>query len=184
MLVTTNFIHNLFTFSEDQQALEDEGIVLTMKPTIPMSMQNRAHNMLQHPAAIPLFNANQMVAMAGSQAAISYTPQNYFGHHAIATPGFIANNFPSSNNMLGNEPTSRRKSIIENINPLVSEQKILPTDLSMFPVRFFSNFHFFFGRIYLEFLFLGGLTACTFIKTIGWWSFGIIERNRRTRTGF
>lgn len=126
------FLH----FPEDQQALEDEGIVLPMKPSIPLSMQNRsqAHGQLPNVASVTNFAAaNPMVSF--NQSMFPYT-QNYFGNQAIATPGFIANNFPSSTNPSVGEPSSRRKSIIENINPFIGEQKVLPTAdlLSAFPV--------------------------------------------------
>lgn len=120
----------MYALVEDQQALEDEGFMLTMKPTL--QMQNR--NMITQPSNVHMFNAVPTMQMAPNQSSIGYAPQNYFGHQAIATPGFIANNFPIGNNILANELSSRRKSIIENINPLVSEQKMLPIDLSMFPV--------------------------------------------------
>lgn len=120
----------MYAFVEDQQALEDEGFMLTMKPALPM--QNR--NMITQPSHIPMFNAIPTLSMASNQSNMGYAPQSYFGHHAIATPGFIANNFPTGNNISANEPSNRRKSIIENINPLVNEQKMLPIDLSMFPV--------------------------------------------------
>lgn len=118
------------TFAEDQQALEDEGLMLTMKPAL--QMPNR--NMITQPSNVPMFNTAPTMQMVPNQYNMGYAPQSYFGQHAIATPGFIANNFPMGNGTLANEPSSRRKSIIENINPLVSEQKMLPVDLSMFPV--------------------------------------------------
>lgn len=60
--------------------------------------------------------------------------QNYFGNQTIATPGFIANNFPTSNPN-SNEPAGRRRSIIESINPMISEPRTFPSDLlSAFPV--------------------------------------------------
>lgn len=104
--------------------------MLTMKPAL--SMPNR--NMNTQPSNIPMFNALPQMPMALNQSNMGYAPQSYFGHQAIATPGFIANNFPTGNSILASEPSNRRKSIIENINPLVSEQKLLPIDLSMFPV--------------------------------------------------
>lgn len=104
--------------------------MLTMKPAL--SMPNR--NMMTQPSNVPMFNTVPTMPMALNQSNMGYAPQSYFGHQAIATPGFVANNFPMSNSILANEPSNRRKSIIENINPLVSEQKILPVDLSMFPV--------------------------------------------------
>lgn len=101
-----------------------------MKPSLPMP--NR--NMIIQPSNVPMFSAVPTLPMAPNQSHMGYAPQSYFGHQAIATPGFITNNFPMGNSILANEPSNRRKSIIENINPLVSEQKMLPIDLSMFPV--------------------------------------------------
>lgn len=131
--MTTNHV----VFSEDQQALEDEGIVLSIKPSIPLPVQNRAqfHGQLPHVGSLSNFTAmHPMMTMAANQSMPPYT-QNYFGNQAIATPGFTTNNFPSSSNAIASEPTNRRKSIIENINPFISEQKGLPIDLlSAFPV--------------------------------------------------
>lgn len=123
--------------SEDQQALEDEGIVLSIKPSIPLPAQNRPqiHGQLPNVASITNFStANPMLSFANNQTMIPYT-QNYFGNQSIATPGFIANNFPTSSTAIPLDPGSRRKSIIENINPFISEQKGLSSDLlSAFPV--------------------------------------------------
>lgn len=92
------------------------------------------HGQMPNVASMTNFSAgNPMISMANNQSFAPYT-QHYFGNQSFATPGFIANNFPSSSNMIANEPTNRRKSIIENINPFINEQK-LPTDLlSAFPV--------------------------------------------------
>lgn len=102
-----------------------------------MPMQNRApiHAGMPHVASMTNFsNANPMIAGGGNPAMMPYT-QNYFGNQAIATPGFIANNFPSSSNTMITEPAGRRKSIIENIHPFINEQNVLPMDLlSAFPV--------------------------------------------------
>lgn len=131
------YIYLILTSTEDQQALEDEGIVMPMKPSIPMSIPNRSqtHGQLPNVASVTNFAAsNPMVSY--NQSMVPYT-QNYFGNQAIATPGFIANNFPSSTNPSVGEPPNRRKSIIENINPFINEQKVLPTAadlLSAFPV--------------------------------------------------
>lgn len=103
-----------------------------------MSMQKINQSMLTQPTPIQMYNLNAMVPLPNNQPGMAYPPQNYFGHQSIATPGFITNNFPSSASAMPNEPSTRRKSIIENINPLVgNEQKMLPMDLSMFPVRDF-----------------------------------------------
>lgn len=101
------------------------------KPSIPYSIQNRnqMHNQMPNQFNMANFTANQMVSMNPSM--MPYT-QNYFGNQ---TPGFVANNFPTSSNAVPIEPPSRRKSIIENINPFISEKKVLPADLlSAFPV--------------------------------------------------
>lgn len=134
-----NHKHFRKIYTEDQQALEDEGIVLSIKPSIPLSIQNRsqqAHGQLPHVSSVTNFSAaNPMISAAGNQSMMPYA-QNYFGNQALATPGFTANNFPSSMNQIVNEPTGRRKSIIDNINPFIGEQKVLPSAelLSAFPV--------------------------------------------------
>lgn len=109
---------------------------MSIKPSIPHPIQNRpqTQNQLPHVGSVSNFaTTNPMVSMSTNQTMLPYT-QNYFGNQAIATPGFVANNFPATN-PIANEPMSRRKSIIENINPFISEQKVLPADLlSAFPV--------------------------------------------------
>lgn len=84
---------------------------------------------------------NALMHVGSNPAMISYAP-NYFGNQAIATPGFIANNFPVAHmHPPVIEPAGgRRKSLIENINPFVGgEKNILSADmLSAFPVRDFS----------------------------------------------
>lgn len=110
---------------------------MSIKPSIPFALQNRSQVNAQLPNVASVSNlvaANPMVSSAINQSMLPYT-QNYFGNQAIATPGFTANNFPSSNIPNAIEPTNRRKSIIENINPFINEQKGLPQDLlSAFPV--------------------------------------------------
>lgn len=125
-------IINLLNISaEDQQALEDEGIVLSIKPNIPIAAQNRsqAHVQLPNVASVSNFGvANSIVSSSTNQSMLPYS-QNYFGNQSIA------NNFPSSNVPNPIEPMNRRKSIIDNINPFVNEQQVLPQDLlSAFPV--------------------------------------------------
>ncbi|XP_031633089.1 kinase D-interacting substrate of 220 kDa isoform X3 [Contarinia nasturtii] len=121
---------------EDQQALEDEGIVMSVKPSIPHPIQTRSQmqNQLPHVGSMTNFGAtNPMVSMSSNQTMLPWA-QNYFGNQAIATPGFVANNFPATTNPSATEPMNRRKSIIENINPFIGEQKGLPADLlSAFP---------------------------------------------------
>lgn len=121
---------------EDQQTLEDEGIIMPMKPSMPL--QNRPQilppqaNMAMSSYATP----NGMIHVGSSnQAVMSYAP-NYFGNQSIAAPGFIANNIPGAHMPPTIEPASRRKSVIENIKPFVSEKDLLSADmLSAFPVR-------------------------------------------------
>lgn len=123
---------------EDQQTLEDEGIVLPMKPSIPQ--QNRPQIMPPQPHMAGMANYapqyNAMMHVGSSQAAMPYAP-NYFGAQSIAAPGFIANNIPATHIPPAIEPAGRRKSVIENINPFVgSEKNNLSADmLSLFPVR-------------------------------------------------
>lgn len=116
--------------------MEDEGIIMSIKPSIPFAVQNRSQVQLPNAASVSNFAAatNQMVS-SNNQSMLPYS-QNYFGNQAIATPGFTANNFPSSSVPNAIEPMGRRKSIIENINPFLNEQKhVLPQDLlSAFPV--------------------------------------------------
>lgn len=152
---------------------------------------------------------NPMLAMSNNQSMAQPYAQNYFGNQSIATPGFIANNFPSSSNAIANEPANRRKSIIDNINPFMSEQKVLPTDLlSAFPVSSGFDRRNSFGFHFLQqtlkwfagsestllqkingvanckwLLVLGGSAACSFIETVGWRSYGTAQRNRRIGTG-
>lgn len=119
---------------------------MPIKPSIPMAMQNRApmHAGMPHVSSMTNFsNANPMIASGGHPAMMPY-PQNYFGNQAIATPGFIANNFPSNSNTMTTEPAGRRKSFIENIHPFINEQNVLPVDLlNAFPVSLTTFFHFF-----------------------------------------
>lgn len=129
---------------EDQQTLEDEGIILPMKPSIPH--QNRPQ-ILPQPNMVGMSNYstqhNALMHVGSNPAMMSYAP-NYFGNQSIAAPGFIANNIPATHLPPAIEPAGRRKSVIENINPFVGgENDILSTDmLSAFPVRlnFFEYF--------------------------------------------
>ena len=109
-----------------------------MKPTIPLSMPNRSqqHGQLPNVASVTNFGQTTNPMMSSFNPSMMPYTQNYFGNQAIATPGFIANNFPASINPNVGEPSHRRKSIIDNINPFISEQKVLPTAdlLSAFPV--------------------------------------------------
>lgn len=145
-------VNNVFCFpghnsTEDQQTLEDEGIILPMKPGIPM--QNRSQ-ILQSQAnpSVGMANFSTLHALVPMghhhhPAMMPYQP-NYFGNQSMATPGFVANNFPATNAApAATEPAGRRKSVIENINPFVGEKNALPADLlSAFPV---SNFFFIFS---------------------------------------
>lgn len=110
------------------------------KPSIPHQIQNRnqMHNQMPNVVSMTNFTANPMISMNPSM--MPYT-QNYFGNQAIATPGFVANNFPTSSNAVPIEQSSRRKSIIENINPFISEKKaVLSADLlNAFPVSYSLN---------------------------------------------
>lgn len=165
---------------EDQQTLEDEGIIMPMKPSIPL--QNRAQILPppQHMAGMSHHYSapNTLVHVGNGQTMMSYAP-NYFGNQSIAAPGFIANNIPATHMPPPVEPAGRRKSVIENINPFVGEKDaILSSDmLSAFPVRQTFLFrlrkiHFkikFLGRAKIKFNFffdLGGFVTCSINKII------------------
>lgn len=120
---------------EDQQTLEDEGIILPMKPSIPS--QNRPQILPPHPSMAGMYSTPNGLIHVGSNNPhmMPYAP-NYFGNQSIAAPGFIANNIPATHMPPAIEPAGRRKSVIENIKPFVSEKDILSADmLSAFPVR-------------------------------------------------
>lgn len=121
---------------EDQQTLEDEGIILPMKPGIPH--QNRPQILPSQPNMAGMsYSAQSGLIHLGSNNPnlIAYAP-NYFGNQSIAPPGFIANNIPATNMPPAIEPAGRRKSVIENIKPFVSEKEMLSADMmSAFPVR-------------------------------------------------
>lgn len=109
---------------------------------------------------------------AHNQSMMPYT-QNYFGNQSIATPGFIANNFPTSSNAIPLDPGTRRKSIIENINPFISEQKVLPSDLlSAFPVskklhvKFVEEYNLITFKWEYYFVISGGSFTCSSIEVV------------------
>lgn len=135
-----HYFFNLYS-TEDEQTLEDEGIILPMKPGIPLQMQNRSQILPPQPnmAGMSSFSPpNALMHVGSNPAMIAYAP-NYFGNQSMATPGFITNNFPATNMPPAHiEPAGRRKSLIENINPFISEKNILSTDmLNLFPVSDF-----------------------------------------------
>lgn len=158
-----------------------------------MQMQNRGQ-LGPMPNVAGLANFSATNAMIGNnQHMLPYT-QHYFGNQAIATPGFIANNFPAQATAMNAvtmgatvEPIGRRKSIIENINPFISEQKVLSSDLlSAFPVSCLWNISqstsfFEFGNFYYETFgncnILGRFAACSFNQVISGRSNCIAKRN-------
>lgn len=112
---------------------------MPIKPSIPMSMQNRAQVQGQLPNVASVTNfqaANPMLSMSNNPMMMPYGP-HYFPNQAMPMPGFIASNLPVAKNPIVPEPTARRKSIIDNINPFINEPKMLPAVdlLSEFPVR-------------------------------------------------
>lgn len=124
---------------EDQQTLEDEGIVIPMKPSIPL--QNRPQILPPQPNMTGMSSystPNGLIHVGSSNPAMmsmAYAP-HYYGNQSIAAPGFIANNIPAAHMPPTIEPAGRRKSVIENIKPFVGEKDILSADmLSAFPVR-------------------------------------------------
>lgn len=124
-------------FAEDQQALEDEGIVIPLiKPSIPTTAptRNQSHqNLLATSSGISSHHSNAIVPSNNNQPYSLYSQSSYNNQGA---GGFLTSNY-SSNNLLSNEPTGRRKSIIENIHPTINELNQLPADLlSAFPVSY------------------------------------------------
>lgn len=110
--------------------MEDEGIMMPIKTNISTMPSQRLIG--QHPLMPTAYHPNPFVTF-GNQAAMQYQ-QQYLGNQPFATPGFVANNFPTNSGSIV-EPPTRKKSIIENINPFITEQSNQPADLlSSFPV--------------------------------------------------
>lgn len=110
---------------EDQQAIEDEGIVMPMKSSMPM------HHFANRNVNYPMLQSTMMPY--GAPSALSYQPQAFITHQPFAAPPFAQNIPVSSTTAL--EPAQRKKSIIDNINPFISEQNNPPADvLNAFPV--------------------------------------------------
>lgn len=121
----------MISITEDQQALEDEGIVIPMiKPSIPAPAPPRNqshHNLLSSSSGS--HHSNAIVPLSNNPAYSAYS-QNPYGNSA----GHLTANY-SSSNLVGSDSTGRRKSIIDSIHPAISETKQLPYDLlSAFPV--------------------------------------------------
>lgn len=175
-----------------------------MKPGIPHQTQNRPQIMPAPPNAMGAANfaAPNTLLPVGSHhhhhhphhpAMMTYQP-NYFGNQSMATPGFIANNFPATNIAPAaaantSEAANRRKSLIENINPFVGGEKTMPPAdlLSAFPVSDLMNLNV--GRncwakngVYILFH-TGGFVACALDQTVSGGLDGAIERNRRAGIG-
>lgn len=114
-------------FTEDQQAIEDEGgIVLPMR------------NMYQ--SNVPQRPVPQI--MASSFAANAMMPYNnnaamFYGNQQFAMAAMPPPTYPVQNAPPTSEVQHRKKSIIENINPFISENTKTPADLlKSFPVSF------------------------------------------------
>lgn len=118
---------------EDQQAMEDEGIVMPMKTQLPMQQQfnNRAINYQMLP--------NNTMMPYGAPNALPYQPhQQYIANQPFT--GFMPNTMPTSASSTALDPHQRKKSIIDGINPFISEQNNLPADvLKTFPVSRYRN---------------------------------------------
>lgn len=118
---------------EDQQAMEDEGIVLPMKPS---SAQRMAAAGPYHFMS-GILNPNGTIDSYGPQNMMPYQPafMPAANNPSFTMPGFVANNFPASSTVQPVEPMQRKKSIIENINPFTSELRNPTNDaLNSFPV--------------------------------------------------
>lgn len=176
---------------EDQQAMEDEGIMLPMKPSLPLASaaQHRMAAAGHYPLMSGVMNPNAMDSF-GAQNMIQYQPAFMpvaTNNPPFTMPGFVANNFPASNNVQPIEPMQRKKSIIENINPFTSEHRNLPPDaLSSFPVS--KRFRIFICIVVfnskLRFLsFEGGFASRPPFEAIGGRTVGTSQRYRRIGTG-
>lgn len=114
---------------EDQQAMEDEGIVMPMKTALPIQHQfNNRH------VNYPMLPSTMMPY--GVPNALPYQQQQQYiaANQTFPPQGFIPNNMPMNTNT-ALEPHQRKKSIIDGINPFVSEQTNPPADvLKAFPV--------------------------------------------------
>lgn len=109
---------------EDQQALEDEGIIIPMKQLPP------------HRSMHPMMPPNMAYSpQFGQHSASSYQP--YYGQPppmASSLPSNIPSFQPAA--VGPTEPPSRKKSIIEAIAPIVVEKKMQATEyMNAFPVN-------------------------------------------------
>lgn len=124
---------------EDQQAMEDEGIVMPMKTTMPISTAAHQRMAAAGHYHMGVMNPNVMDSF-GPQGMMPYQPtfMPAVNNPSFTMPGFVANNFPASSATQPPEPLQRKKSIIENINPFTSELRNLPPEaLNSFPVSEF-----------------------------------------------
>lgn len=146
--------------TEDQQALEDEGIILPMKS----GFSSPPHRPMHQLTSSNMGPAPQF----GGHSSSSYQP--YYGvPPAIAPP--VTNSIPNFAPSVGpTEPPSRKKSIIENITPYVPvpENKKLPAEyMNAFPVSENSKTK---SIPFIEFglfhNYIGGSTPRTFVKTV------------------
>lgn len=138
---------------EDQQAMEDEGIVLPMRPPLPMTAtaQQRMVAAGHYPMMSSMMHPNAMDPF-GQQSVMPYT-QPYMSastNPSFTMPGFVANNFPASSTAQPAEPIQRKKSIIENINPFTAElrnQANANEALGAFPVSQRPSLTYSFGDV-------------------------------------
>lgn len=127
---------------EDQQALEDEGIVIPMRSSLPMStmstMPTHRMNAQGHYAMMQgMMNQSNIDSFPIQNQMPLQQPymQQTANSQPFAMSGFAVNNFPAPNSAPVPEPMQRKKSIIDNINPFMSEHRNVPNDaLSSFPV--------------------------------------------------
>lgn len=172
---------------EDQQAMEDEGIVLPIRPTMQLTAAAQ-----QRMAASG--NYNMMSGVLHPNAMDSFGQHNIMQYHpafmpaatnpSFTMPGFVANNFPVSNNSQPTEPMQRKKSIIENINPFTSDPRNQSNDaaLSAFPVSELVAINLNLNLNLIFFFFKGGLATCSPFKAFGGWIVGTPQRYRRIGT--
>lgn len=164
-------ISNIFPylFAEDQQALEDEGIVIPMKSGLP----SPPHRPFQHPMSIP--PTMSYSPQFGQHSASSYQP--YFmqpppQQQLLAVTSMNAPSFPEP--AVGpTAPQQRKKSIIESIVPVaVDNTKSMPEYMNAFPVNRRSSRSCMYIVceanlcLCLYLYFVGGSAACSPIQTV------------------
>lgn len=180
---------------EDQQAMEDEGIVLPMKAALPVTLAVQQQRLAaaaagHYPFMSNVFNPNAMDSFS-TQNVMPYQPSFMpaTANQSFPMPGFVTNNFPASSSNQPIEPMQRKKSIIENINPFTSELRNPSNDaLSSFPVShiLYRSFRrsFFNSNFFVFYSFEGGSTSRSPLETFGGSTVGAAQGNRRIGTGF